>query len=304
MAWTAPASGDPGSSVWRCDARRREQVGLRRSGGAELVEPREIALRAADRLGGNARELRDLETVAAVRGAVRGRVQEYDAVRMLDRVEVQVRAAVDFRRQRGQLEVVRREEREAAVLLGQLVRDRPREREPVERRRAAPDLVDQHEALRRRAMQDRGRFRHLDHERRSAAGEIVGGADARVDRVDRADPRARGRHERTAVGEERDHRRLPHVRRLAAHVRAGDDQEPPLGREVEVVRDELVDLALDDGVAAAADREAGVASNVGRTRFSASARSASVASTSSVASATAARCSAGIAGASVARSAS
>jgi hypothetical protein len=67
-------------------------------------------------------------------------------------------------------------------------------------------------------MQDRRRFGHLDHERRASAGQIVGGADARVDRVERTDRAELRRHERAAVGEERDHRRLPHVRRLAAHV--------------------------------------------------------------------------------------
>jgi hypothetical protein len=60
-------------------------------------------------------------------------VQEHDALGVLDRVEVQVRAADDLGRQRGQLEVVRREEREAAVLLRELVRDRPREREAKSR---------------------------------------------------------------------------------------------------------------------------------------------------------------------------
>jgi len=42
---------------------------------------------------------------------------------------VHVRAAVELRAKRRELEVVRREEREAAVALGEPVRDRPRERQ-------------------------------------------------------------------------------------------------------------------------------------------------------------------------------
>ncbi len=173
----------------RDDAEGREQIGLRAVRRVELVEAREVIPRAADHGRGHARELRHLQSVAAVGGAVLRGVQEDDAVGMLDRVEMQVRAAVDLGGQRRQLEIVRREEREAAVLLREFARDRPGERQAVERGRAAADLVDQHEALRRRAVQDRRRFGHLDHERRAAAGEIVGGADARVDRVERADRR-------------------------------------------------------------------------------------------------------------------
>ena len=106
---------------------------------------REVGARLADRLRGNARELRDLQTVAAVCGTILDGVQEDDAVLVLDGVEVHVGAAFHFRGQRGQLEVVRREEREAAVLLREPVRDGPRERQAVERRRAAADLVDQHQ---------------------------------------------------------------------------------------------------------------------------------------------------------------
>jgi hypothetical protein len=58
------------------------------------------------------------------------------------------------------------------------------------------------------------------------------------------------RHEAAAVREERDLRHLPHVRRLAAHVRAGDQQQLARAREARVVRNEMLDLALHDQVAA------------------------------------------------------
>ena len=45
------------------------------------------------------------------------------------------------------------------------------------------------------SLQDGGRFGHFHHEGGTAAGEVVGGADAREDPVDRAEARALRRHE-------------------------------------------------------------------------------------------------------------
>ena len=141
-----------------------------------------------------------------------------------------VRAAVDLRGQRGQLEIVRGKQDEAAIFLGQPVRDRPCEREPIEGRRAASDFIDQHKTLRRRAIEDIRRFRHLDHERRAAAREIVSGADARVDRIKRSERCKLRRNEAPAARQKRDHGRLAHVGRFAAHVRARDDEQPAYAR--------------------------------------------------------------------------
>src|SRR5216117_2708333 len=58
------------------------------------------------------------------------------------------------------------EQREAAIALGQPVGDSPGQRETVERRCAAADLVDQHEAFGRGAVQDVRGLGHLDHDRR------------------------------------------------------------------------------------------------------------------------------------------
>ena len=90
----------------------------------------------------------------------------------------------------GQLEVVRREQRERAVFRRELHRARAREREAVVGRRAAADFVHQHEAVLGGVVQDVRGFAHLDHERRLAARQIVAGADAREDAVDRSDRRA------------------------------------------------------------------------------------------------------------------
>ena len=66
-----------------------------------------------------------------------------------------------------ELEVVRGEQRQAAVALGQFERDRRGQRQAVEGRGAAADLVHQHQRVLGRGVQDRRRLGHLDHEGRA-----------------------------------------------------------------------------------------------------------------------------------------
>src|SRR5215468_7325790 len=100
-------------------------LGCRRS--VELVEAREIRPCLPNRVGRHAGETGYLQAVALVRGAVGDFVQEHDSVLVLDRVEMDVGAALDLGGQRGQLEVVCREQREAAIAARELARDRPGE---------------------------------------------------------------------------------------------------------------------------------------------------------------------------------
>ena len=93
---------------------------------------------------------------------------------------------------------------------------------------------------RRRLGEDRRGLDHLDHEGRTAAREIVGGADAAEQAVDDADPRARGRDEAAGLGEHRDQRGLAEEGRLAAHVGAGDQPQPVVRAQREVVGDEAL----------------------------------------------------------------
>ncbi len=162
-----------------------------------------------------------------------------------------------LQRELGQLEVVGREQREGAVLLVQVVGDRAGQREAVEGRGAAADLVHQHQRLLGRAMDDCRRLGHLDHEGRLRVGQVVGGADPGVDRVDRPEPARRRRHVRADRGEQDDQRDLAHEGALAAHVRAGDDEHPALGVEPAVVGHErraaFLQPRLDDRMAAALD---------------------------------------------------
>ena len=154
-----------------------------------------------------------------------------------------------------QFEVVRGEQRRAPVLLEQVARDGPGQRQAVEGGGAAADLVHQHQARRRGVVQDVGGLGHLDHEGRAPAGEVVGGADAREDLVDRRRcARVRAGTKRAAVREQRDQRDLAHVGRFAAHVGAGDQQHAgaPATSRVSLAM-KCVDLRFDHRMAAAFD---------------------------------------------------
>ena len=102
---------------------------------------------------------------------------------------------------------------------------RPGDGEAVEGRRAAADLVEDHERALARLIEDGGGLHHLDHEGRAAAREIVGGADAREQPVDHADMRRARRHEAAHLRQHGDQRVLAQEGRLARHVGAGDEPD-------------------------------------------------------------------------------
>ena len=154
----------------------------------------------------------------------------------------------------GELVIVRREDRlrPGARVRRQVLGDRPREAQPVERRRAAADFVEDDQAARRRAVQDVGRLLHLDHERRLAARDVVGRADAREDAIDDRQLGAARRHERPGLRHQAEERRLPQVGRLAAHVRAGEDDRAGASSPSSVTSfgtNASAHVALDDGMA-------------------------------------------------------
>jgi hypothetical protein len=103
----------------------------------------------------------------------------------------------------------------------------PGDREPVEGRGAAADLVEDDERARSGLVQDRGGLDHLDHEGRASAREIVGRADAREQPVDDADMGAGSGHEGAHLRQHRDQRVLAQEGRFTRHVRAGDQADAP-----------------------------------------------------------------------------
>ena len=66
---------------------------------------------------------------------------------------------------------------------------RPSDREPVECRCAATDLIKYDQRTIARLIKNRGCLDHLDHECRAAAGQIIGSADPRENPVNNPDMR-------------------------------------------------------------------------------------------------------------------
>ena len=108
--------------------------------------------------------------------------------------------------------------------------------------------------LRGGVAQDVRHLGHLDHERRLAAGDVVGGADAGEDAVDLADLGLLGGDERAGPRHDHRERDLAQVGRLAAHVRAGEDHDlARVAVELDVVGDERRARELLDHRVARAD---------------------------------------------------
>ena len=81
------------------------------------------------------------------------------------------------------------EQRPAAIDVMEMLDRRPGDRQAVEGRGAAADLIEDDEGALARLVEDGGGLDHFDHEGRAAARQIIGGADAAEQAVDDADAR-------------------------------------------------------------------------------------------------------------------
>ena len=132
---------------------------------------------------------------------------------------------------------------------------RPGDRQPVKRRCAAADLIQQDQASRRGIVKNRRGLGHFDHKCRASRGKIVRRPDTRPYTVQYRKPGGSRGHERTDLRQYLDQGDLPEDGRFSAHIRAGDDQQP-VGRviHIDIVRDErIAEKCLDDRMAAVLD---------------------------------------------------
>ncbi len=125
--------------------------------------------------------------------------------------------------------------------------------------RAAPDFVHQHQTAVAEVVEDAGRFGHLDHEGTLAPAQVVAGPHPGEHFVNQPDVRRTGGNKAPHLRHQHDERRLSQQRRLARHIRAGDDDDL-LGFAVQekVVRDVAFaqwQLLLDHCVATVPDVE-------------------------------------------------
>src|SRR5262249_24486457 len=100
--------------------------------------------------------------------------------------------------------IVRRENRFAPESIVQMLAHRPGDRDAVVRRRAAADLVQQHETPLRRRMENRARLGHLYHERRLPANQVVACTHAGEYAIDDPDARVRSRYEASHLSDQYD----------------------------------------------------------------------------------------------------
>ena len=102
---------------------------------------------------------------------------------------------------------------------------RPRDRQPIERRGAAADFIENDQRALAGLIENDRRLHHLDHKRGTAARQVVGGANPREQPVDDADPRARGGHETADLCHQRNQRVLAQEGRFTRHVGPGDQPD-------------------------------------------------------------------------------
>ena len=131
---------------------------------------------------------------------------------------------------------VRRRDRDAAAR-EILLEDGDRERRAFVGVRAAAELVDEHEAPRRRLGEDARRARHRRRERREVAEEILRVARDDEHLVEDGERRARrGRDREARLREEREEADGLHRDALAARVRAGQEEKARSLGQLEVQR--------------------------------------------------------------------
>ena len=211
---------------------------------------------------GQARQPRDLDSIALVGRAGRDLAQEHHAVAPLAHEHVEVLHAGHGQHQIGELVIVRREEglRLHARLVVQVFGHGPRDADAVEGARPPADFVQHHEAARGRAVQDARGLLHLHEEGAAAPREVVAGAHAGEHAIHDADLGLGGGHEGTHLRHDDDQRDLPDVGGFARHVGAGqDDQLVPVGVQPRVVGHEAIRARqrLDHGMTPVADDERG-----------------------------------------------
>ena len=138
---------------------------------------------------------------------------------------------------RHHLVIMGGEQSAALVGLMQMLGRRPGNGEAVIGGGAAPDLIQDHQALVRRLIEDRRRLHHLDHEGGAARRQIIARAHAREEPVDDADMRGFGGHEASHLGENGDQRILAQEGGLARHVGTGDQPQAALavGRQIAII---------------------------------------------------------------------
>ncbi len=140
-----------------------------------------------------------------------------------------------------QLVIMRCKQRPCAHAFVQVLRERPGDADAVERAGAAPNLIQQNQTPFRRSVDNVRRLVHLDEKRTFARRNVVACANACINLVHQPNNGFLRRNKASYLCQQHNKPRHPQVTRLAAHIRAGDDQDlVRLNVEHDVVRRVLV----------------------------------------------------------------
>ena len=145
--------------------------------------------------GGQAGEAGDFDAIAFVGAAGFDAAQKNDFVAGFVDGDVDVANAGDEALELGEFVIVRGEKSARTRVGLERFDDGPGERQAIECGGAAADFVEKDQARGRRGIQNDRDFAHFNQESGTAAGEIIGSADAREDAVDERQLGLRGRDE-------------------------------------------------------------------------------------------------------------
>ena len=220
--------------------------------------------------GGHAGQARHLDAVAAAGRAALDFMQKDDVAPGLGGADVHIDGCMVRGRESGQLEVMRGKQGVGLGLVVQLAGNGRGQRQTVEGAGATAYFIHQHQRVGCGAVQDLRSFQHFQHEGGLGIGQIVSGADAGVDGVNRSETTSRSRHVAADAGQHHDDCDLAHIGRLAAHVGTGDDLHALLGTEPCVVGNEspgagFIQAHLHHRMPAGLDLQAGLTRELRRT---------------------------------------
>ena len=147
-----------------------------------------------------------MNAIAAVGTPRHDLVQEDDALAFLADFHPEIAQSRQALRERGQLVVMRREQRQRAQLwsIVQVLENGLRDADPVVGAGAAADLIENEQAAGGGVREDVRGLHHLDHERRQAAGQLVVRADPREDPVAEPNDGTAGRDQAADLGQQHD----------------------------------------------------------------------------------------------------
>ena len=126
---------------------------------------------------------------------------------------------------------------------------------------AAADFIEDDKAAVGGTGEDRRGFDHFDHKGGAAFRQIIGGANPAVEPIDHANMRRGSGDVAAGLGKDGDEGVLAQEGGFAGHVGAGDEPDPPVGRQIAIIGGEtgagFAHGEFDHGVAAGFDMEGG-----------------------------------------------